>query len=139
MDGAARRIAVAVVMDRGRVLVGVRSPDAADAPSLHEFPGGKVEGGESPAAAARREVREEAGLEVTIGALLETASAASRSGPIEIVFLAAQPVDTNAVPLLPFEWVPIDRLADLTFPAANRGVLERIGQEATTRPRHGGS
>ena len=138
MDGAARRIAVAVVLDRGRVLVGLRSPDAADAPSLHEFPGGKVESREAPAAAAQREVREETGLEVTIGPLLDKASAVSRSGPIEIIFLAAQPVDTSAVPLPPFEWVPIDRLAELTFPAANRRVLERIWQE-TTRSCHGGS
>ncbi len=53
--------AVAVVLREGRVLVARREP-GVHLGGLWEFPGGKVEEGEAPAAAALRELREETGL-----------------------------------------------------------------------------
>lgn len=60
--------AVVVADDRGRVLLSrrARQPYAG----MWEVPGGFVELGEHPAAAARREVREELGVEVTLTGLV---------------------------------------------------------------------
>lgn len=55
--------AVAVLEDRGRWLVQRRAASGL-LPGLWEFPGGKVEPGERPEAAARRELREETGVHV---------------------------------------------------------------------------
>ncbi|MGC4939000.1 (deoxy)nucleoside triphosphate pyrophosphohydrolase [Kribbella sp. DT2] len=62
-----RRVVVGVaIVDEGRVLAALRpGPDGG-----WEFPGGKVEPGESDQAAAVREIEEELGLRITVGAAL---------------------------------------------------------------------
>jgi len=126
MDMASLQIAVAIVMHDGHVLVGQRDSFAENAAGLHEFPGGKVEPGESPAAAAARETLEEAGIVVRVGAMLDAATGSARSGPIDILFFEAVPLDPTALPRPPFAWVPIAGLANLSFPQANDHVIRRV-------------
>jgi A/G-specific adenine glycosylase len=57
------RGAIVALSSGGRYLVQKR-PERGLLGGLWEFPGGKIEAGESPEAAARRELREETGLEV---------------------------------------------------------------------------
>jgi len=135
MDMAPLQIAVAIVIDHGCVLVGRRDPHAENAAGLHEFPGGKVEPGELPAAAAARETLEEVGIAVRVGAILDTATGSARSGPIEILFFEAAPLDPTALPWPPFEWVAIAELTNLSFPPANDHVIRQV----ITRHAHGGS
>lgn len=122
------QIAVAVAVRRGHVLVGRRSASAIDAAGLDEFPGGKVEPGETAAAAAARECLEEAGIAVRVGRLLDRAVGAARSGPLEVLFFAAEPLDDRAEPHPPFAWVSVADLSALRFPAANAAVLARLAQ-----------
>jgi 8-oxo-dGTP diphosphatase len=135
MGMASLQIAVAVVMHDGRVLVGQRDSRAENAAGLHEFPGGKVEAGESPGAAAARETLEETGIAVRVGAVLDAATGSARSGPIEILFFEAEPLDATALPWPPFAWVAIADLAKLSFPPANEQVIRRVMAGHT----HGGS
>lgn len=58
------RVVAAVVVREGRLLLG-RRPREKRHGGLWEFPGGKLDEGESPADAARRELAEELGLSVT--------------------------------------------------------------------------
>lgn len=55
-------VAVALVDPDGRVLL-ARRPEGKSLAGLWEFPGGKVEAGESPEAALMRELQEELGIE----------------------------------------------------------------------------
>ena len=59
-------IAVAVVERDGSFLIGLRTAGLSLA-GMAEFPGGKVEPGESPSAAAVRECLEETGLQIEVG------------------------------------------------------------------------
>lgn len=121
-------IAVAVVFRHGQVLVGRRASDADDAAGLDEFPGGKVEPGETPAAAAARECFEETGVAVRIDGLLDRAAGLARSGPLDILFFTATPLDDRAAPLVPFAWVPIEELEARRFPPANARLVIRLAQ-----------
>jgi 8-oxo-dGTP diphosphatase len=126
-------IAVAVVVLNGRVLVGRRAHDAVDSPGRHEFPGGKVEPGESPAMAAARECLEESGVGVRVGALVDRVSGESTRGPLEILFFAAVPLGGPGDPRAPFEWMPIDALPACSFPPANARVLAALANGETGR------
>lgn len=55
-------------LDVPRVLLAARRTEPAALAGLWEFPGGKVERGETPERALRRELREELGVEVELGA-----------------------------------------------------------------------
>ena len=63
------RVVAAVVERDGRYLITQRRPNAV-LPLLWEFPGGKVEAGESDAAALCREMRERLDIDVSVGDLI---------------------------------------------------------------------
>ncbi len=62
----------AVIVDAdGRLFFARRGPQAKNERGLWEFPGGSVEFGETLAEALKREMREEYGLEIAVGELLD--------------------------------------------------------------------
>ena len=60
-----------IVDNQGRLFLARRGSKAKNERGLWEFPGGSVEFGETMAAALRREMREEFGIEIVIGKLLD--------------------------------------------------------------------
>ncbi|MDQ7992502.1 MAG: (deoxy)nucleoside triphosphate pyrophosphohydrolase [Propionicimonas sp.] len=66
------RVVGAVIVRDGRVLCALRGTGALA--GLWEFPGGKVEDGEQPRTALVREIEEELGCRIVVGAELTTAA-----------------------------------------------------------------
>jgi len=97
---------------------------------MWEFPGGKVEPGESPEQALARELREELGVEATIGREVFRAkhTYAEMRQPIEILFFAASAA-RDAIRNLEFEqlaWRAPESLPELPFLPADRELIEKL-------------
>jgi mutator protein MutT len=64
-------VGAVIVDERGRLFLARRGPEAKNERRLWEFPGGSVEFGETLAQALKWEMREEYGIEIAVGALLD--------------------------------------------------------------------
>jgi 8-oxo-dGTP diphosphatase len=125
------RVVVAAVIERSdrRLLIGQRR-QTDTSPLKWEFPGGKVEEGETPEAALARELKEELGAtlrkSVPIGRVVH--KYAETQEQLEILFFAAEIAEAELTPR-PFEkiaWVLPKELADYDFLAANAGLVAQL-------------
>ncbi|MCU0599277.1 MAG: (deoxy)nucleoside triphosphate pyrophosphohydrolase [Desulfobacterales bacterium] len=62
-------VACAIIKENGKILVAQRS-ETMSMPLKWEFPGGKIDSGETPAQCLKREIMEELGIEVDVGRAL---------------------------------------------------------------------
>jgi len=121
-------VAAALIRDdAGRYLITQRRRGSHLA-GLWEFPGGKLEVGESPEAALRRELREELGAAFAIGKLVETVR---WEYPDRTVVLHFYDCRVEAGVIEPREgqamaWVEPQALAGYDFPPADRALIERL-------------
>jgi 8-oxo-dGTP diphosphatase len=90
-------VVAAALVDRGRVLVQQRAPDRSMA-GLWEFPGGKLEAGETPEAALVRELGEELGIAVRPAALRPLAFASAALGERHLLLLLYLIAEWDGVP-----------------------------------------
>jgi 8-oxo-dGTP diphosphatase len=89
-------VTAAVIEDRGKVLVAKRKRgDRFE--GLWEFPGGKVEPGESPEDSLKRELLEELGVEVEVGERLCGHPFLSGEVPMELLVFRTRIVDGDVV------------------------------------------
>ncbi|HEY5672972.1 MAG TPA: (deoxy)nucleoside triphosphate pyrophosphohydrolase [Malonomonas sp.] len=65
-------VCAAVIEQQGKILLTQRLADKPHG-GLWEFPGGKIEPGESPHQSLRREIREELAIEISVGPVVESA------------------------------------------------------------------
>src|SRR5262249_35663076 len=124
-------VAAAVLVERGRVLVTQRKTGAHLA-GMWEFPGGKVEPGEDPRAALVREMREELGMDVSIGEIVDVtfheSVDAKRAGPLSFSGAARLegPPGPRALAVAAFKWGTREDLDPRLFPPADVPVLAKI-------------
>jgi len=106
-----RRRGAAVVLSGDRILLIRYSPAVRDA---YFIPGGSVEPGETPAAAAIRELTEETGLVGIVDRLLATVLNRSREEHYHLVSTAGgEPTPLDVAPGQTLEWVPVADLPHL--------------------------
>lgn len=122
-----RVVAAELCNERGEYLITQRLPHAA-MPLLWEFPGGKVEAGETDAQALVREIREE--LDVDIEVLGPSVSAQRDYGSFCIDFhsLQARLVrgTLSRIGVWDFRWVQPCDLNDYRFPPVDRATIDRL-------------
>ncbi len=125
---ALRFVAAALIVRDGEVLIGQRRPDQPMA-SLWEFPGGKIEEGESPEQALARELTEELGIAASIGpAVTHIRHHYRRGGAVDLQFFAvrefAGEIDNQIYQQV--RWVKLADLTTYDFLAADRGLIREL-------------
>lgn len=121
-------IGVAVIWNsRNEILIDQRKPDGLLG-GLWEFPGGKIEPGETIEACIQREIREELGIEIEVGEHLITVDHAYSHFRVSLhvhhcrhVKGVPQPLECDQV-----RWVTLDELDQFPFPKANVKIIEAL-------------
>lgn len=124
------KVAAVAIIDKEnkKVLVGKRKSDRILG-DLWEFPGGKIEKGETAQEAAIRELKEELGIDIIVGKQLgETQRHEYDFGIVELTVFLAQTVETNFkhVAHSKLAWVKQEDLAKLNWPAANKNLVQEL-------------
>jgi 8-oxo-dGTP diphosphatase len=118
-------VAAAVIRGAdGRILI-ARRADAAHQGGLWEFPGGKVETGETVEAALARELEEELGIRPTAARPLIQVrhDYADKQVLLDVWEVSAFAGQAHGAEGQPLAWVSPRQLADYEFPAANRPIV----------------
>ncbi len=108
----------------GQVLISLRNPDLHQG-GLWEFPGGKVEVGESIDQALRRELKEELAIDILTAEPLITIRHDYADRRVQLhVFLVEQfSGSVKHSDKQPIEWVAPDELNQYVFPEANKAII----------------
>jgi len=131
-SGAARRVRVAAaVVRRGDLLLLTQRPPGGPLGLMWEFPGGKIEEGESPEHALVRELREELGVPARAHDIVEVVSHDYAHGlEVEIVFVRCEldSIDFTPSPAVhAVRWVKPAELDLTEVLAADREFLRTLG------------
>ena len=120
---------VAAILERdGRILICRRTPQQSH-PLKWEFPGGKVEPGETPHAALARELEEELGIRGATGdEITRYEYCYPGKHPIELIFLRVTQFSGEPRNLIFHEmrWEPPERLATFDFVEGDRDFLRAL-------------
>ena len=125
---ALRFVAAALIVRGGEILIGQRRPEQPMALKW-EFPGGKIEPGESPQQALVRELHEELGITATIGPLVTRIRHNYRhGGAVDLQFFAVRDFSGEIVNHIyhQFLWVRMEDLSDYEFLAADRELIRDL-------------
>lgn len=128
MSKRAVHVAVGVVLDsQQRILIALRSRQIHQG-GLWEFPGGKVEAGETVQQALVRELSEELGIQaMEFSPLLEIQHDYSdKSVLLDVWWVNQFSGEAIGREGQPIRWVSADQLADYTFPEANAAIIDAV-------------
>ena len=125
------RVVAAVIADSGRYLITQRRPTAV-LPLLWEFPGGRVEAGESDAEALKREVMHRLGVEVSVGSLISFVSHPYERYTVDLhlyecEIVRGEPTELN---VLAWQWVTSEEFDRYPFtPADEMSMSQLLGMD----------
>jgi 8-oxo-dGTP diphosphatase len=119
------RVVAAVIQQDGKYLITQRRENAS-LPLLWEFPGGRVEPGETDEIALQREFSERLGAEVQVGKPVAFRRHDYDGYTVELVLYEAtlQNTELEAKRVKEFRWVAADEFSQYPFPPADTASMD---------------
>jgi len=128
-------VVAALIEQEGCVLVAQRRADQSQALAW-EFPGGKVEPGESPSQALAREIEEELACSIEVGAVVDVVFFAYDT--FDLIMPVYRATIRAGVPVAQqvaaVDWIPRAELANLAFTPADVPLARHLAGEDDRAP-----
>lgn len=119
-------VAIALLFHQAKVLVGWRTAKQHQG-NKYEFPGGKVEQGETAEQACRREVFEEVGVDLEQWHSFDIIQHEYDDIVVNLHLFYASVLTAQLQDIQqPWAWYRRDQLRNLNFPKANQAIIERL-------------
>ena len=122
------RATVAIIESDDKILIAQRKSEDKLFGGLWEFPGGKIEDGETPEECIARELKEELEIEAKIGTLITSNKHRYPDGIFELFAYRVQHFSGNFVlnDHDEIKWVTIDEISNFEFPPANTPIINYL-------------
>jgi mutator protein MutT len=123
-----KKIGVAVIYnDQGQILIDRRLPDGLLG-GFWEFPGGKIEPGETVEQCIQREIKEELGIEISVNEHLITVNHDYSNFRVTLTvhscyYLEGKPQTLECAEI---KWVTLDEIDQYSFPQANSIIINYL-------------
>ena len=120
-------VAAVIHNEKNEILCALRSPVMA-LPNLWEFPGGKIEEGESHETALIREIQEELHIQIEVGENVEDTYFEYENFTIQLTSYHASinSGEIKATEHAEIKWVPIHKLSTLEWAPADIPAVKKI-------------
>jgi 8-oxo-dGTP diphosphatase len=125
------RVVAALVASGGQYLITQRRVSAV-LPNLWEFPGGRVENGETDAQALAREITERLGVRISVGQMISFVSHPYEHYNVDLYLYECQLMtrDLTALGVQAFRWITSDEFDQLDFaPADEASMTQLLGED----------
>lgn len=124
------KVTAAVIEKNGKILIAKRRKSDRMG-GKWEFPGGKIDLGETPEECLRRELKEELGIEADIGGFLCSCKFKYFKMPLELLVYRASHVSGDMHPHEHDEikWVELSALGNYDFVKADIEVVKKLMEE----------
>lgn len=121
-------ITAAVIKHEGKILIARRSKKNDHLAGLWEFPGGKIEPGETSEGCLAREIEEELGIRIKVGSFITETVFDYTSKRIHLMAYWAEWIYGSINPIVhdKIKWASIDELGIYTFAPANIPIVKKI-------------
>ena len=122
-------VAAIISNSKNQILITLR-PEGFHLSGMWEFPGGKVENGETKDFALVREIKEETNLDITVGDLYWEEKVNYTKKRVHLFFYQCKLVQEDQQIICheidDFRWVSKNELRDFVFPEADKNLIDHL-------------
>ncbi|MCM3099848.1 8-oxo-dGTP diphosphatase MutT [Priestia megaterium] len=125
-----KKVVAAIIKEKDQLLIAQRHSKDPLA-GKWEFPGGKLETGETPEECLVREIKEELQVEVEIGSFYDDNVYGFKDQAIHLLFYWAEIMNGEVTPVVhdDVKWITIKELARFDFAPADIPIVKRLMKE----------